>query len=297
MLPIISLDGLIVLDAIDKKGSFSAAAESLFRVPSALTYTVQKLESDLGVKLFERKGQRAELTLVGQLVLRQGREILAATSRLEEAVRQLETGWESSLTLAIDTVVPDLPLLQLVCEFTELGKQVTLNLSEESLGGGWDALYSGRADIAIGVTGELPKGQYHLVEIGQLEFVFALSPSHPLAQYGAPIPTEALLQFPSIVVADSSMALAQRSSGLFDSRQVIRVPNMQTKIKAQQLGLGVGYIPKHLILDALASGALVVCEVEISRPPQAVFLAWRKGSQGKALTWFAERLPHCDWQF
>ena len=33
---------------------------------------------------------------------------------------------------------------------------------------------------------------------------------------------------------------------------MIRVPNMQTKIKAQQLGLGVGYIPKHLILDALA---------------------------------------------
>ncbi|WP_297894109.1 LysR substrate-binding domain-containing protein [Shewanella sp.] len=297
MLPIISLDGLIVLDAIDKKGSFSAAAESLFRVPSALTYTVQKLESDLGVKLFERKGQRAELTLVGQLVLRQGREILAATSRLEEAVRQLETGWESSLTLAVDTVVPILPLLQLVGEFTELGKQVTINLSEESLGGGWDALYSGRADIAIGVTGELPKGQYHLVEIGQFEFVFALSPSHPLAQYGHPIPTEALLQFPSIVVADSSVVLAQRSSGLFDSRQVIRVPNMQTKIKAQQLGLGVGYIPKHLILDALASGELVACEVDIPRPPKAVFLAWRKGSQGKALAWFAERLPNCNWLF
>lgn len=297
MLPSISLDGLIVLDAIDRKGSFSAAAESLFRVPSSLTYTVQKLESDLGTKLFERKGQRAELTLVGQLVLRQGREILSTTSRLEEAVRQLETGWESSLTLAIDTVVPDLPLLQLIGEFTELGKQVTVNISEESLGGGWDALYSGRADIAIGVTGELPKGQYHVVEIGELEFVFALNPAHPLAQHAGPIPTEALLQFPSIVVADSSTALAQRSSGLFDSRQVIRVPNMQTKIKAQQLGLGVGYIPKHLILDALAARSLLACHVEMPRPPQAVFMAWRKDAQGKAKDWFTERLPQCDWQF
>lgn len=297
MLPSISLDGLIVLDAIDKKGSFSAAAESLFRVPSALTYTVQKLESDLGTKLFERKGKRAELTLVGQLVLRQGREILAATSRLEEAVRQLETGWESSLTLAIDTVVPDLPLLQLIGEFTELGKQVAVNISEESLGGGWDALYSGRADIAIGVTGERPKGQYHVVEMGELEFVFALNPAHPLAQHRDPIPTEALLQFPSIVVADSSTALAQRSSGLFDSRQVIRVPNMQTKIKAQQLGLGVGYIPKHLILDALATGALVACQVEIPRPAQKVFMAWRKDKEGKAQAWFTERLPQCAWLF
>ncbi|MGL4222950.1 MAG: LysR substrate-binding domain-containing protein, partial [Shewanella sp.] len=248
-------------------------------------------------KLFERKGQRAELTLVGQLVLRQGREILAATSRLEEAVRQLETGWESALTLAIDTVVPDLPLLKLIAEFTELGKQVTINITEESLGGGWDALYSGRADIAIGVTGELPKGQYHLVEIGMLEFVFALAPHHPLALFDHPIPTEALLQFPSVVVADSSTALAQRSSGLFDSRQVIRVPNMQTKIKAQQLGLGVGYLPKHLIRDELASGTLVACQVEIPRPAQPVFLAWRKGNLGKAQAWFAERLPNCDWLF
>ncbi len=297
MLPAISLDGLFVLDAIDKKGSFSAAAESLFRVPSAVTYTIQKLESDLGVKLFERKGQRAELTEVGLLVLRQGRDILTAASRLEDAVRQLETGWESSLTLAIDTVVPDLPLLKLIGEFNELGKQVTVNISEESLGGGWDALYSGRADIAIGVTGELPKGQYHLVEIGRLEFVFALAPHHPLAQFDHPIPTEALLQFSSVVVADSSMALAQRSSGLFESRQVIRVPNMQTKIKAQQLGLGVGYIPKHLIVDELASGALIACQLELPRPSQAVFLAWRKGGQGKAQAWFAERLPLCNWLF
>lgn len=297
MLPALSLDGLIVLDAIDRKGSFAAAAESLFRVPSALTYTVQKLEGDLGVKLFERKGQRAELTLVGQLVLSQGREILAAASRLEAAVRELETGWESSITIALDTVVPELPLLQLIGEFVELGKQVAVNISQESLGGGWDALYSGRADIAIGVTGELPKGQYHLVEIGQLDFVFALNPAHPLAQHQGIIPTQALQQFPAVVVADSSTSLAQRSSGLFDSRQVIRVPNMQTKIAAQQLGVGCGYIPRHLIAEALASGALIARELDIPRPPTPVFLAWRKGCTGKAQTWFTERLPLCAWAF
>lgn len=87
---VISLDALKVLDAIDKKGSFSAAAEALFKVPSALTYQVQKLESELGSRLFERKGTRAQLTEVGRLVLTQGREILAATARLEDAVRQLE---------------------------------------------------------------------------------------------------------------------------------------------------------------------------------------------------------------
>ena len=48
----ISLDSLLVLHAIVRKGSFAAAAaEELERVPSAVTYTVQRLGQDLGVKL------------------------------------------------------------------------------------------------------------------------------------------------------------------------------------------------------------------------------------------------------
>jgi DNA-binding transcriptional LysR family regulator len=37
----LSLDALLVIDAIDRKGSFAAAAHELHRVPSAVTYTVQ----------------------------------------------------------------------------------------------------------------------------------------------------------------------------------------------------------------------------------------------------------------
>ena len=40
----ISIDALQALDAIDRKGSFAAAATTLHKVPSALTYTIKKLE-------------------------------------------------------------------------------------------------------------------------------------------------------------------------------------------------------------------------------------------------------------
>ena len=43
----ISLEGLQVIDAIHRRGSFAGAAEELFRVPSTITYAVQKLEEDL----------------------------------------------------------------------------------------------------------------------------------------------------------------------------------------------------------------------------------------------------------
>ena len=78
----LSLDSLEVIDAIARKGSFAAAAESLFRVPSAITYTVRKLEEDLGVALFNRAGHRAELTEAGAELLREGRNLLNAASEL-----------------------------------------------------------------------------------------------------------------------------------------------------------------------------------------------------------------------
>lgn len=294
----LSLDALKVLDAIDTKGSFSLAAESLFKVPSALTYTMKRLEDELGIKLFDRSGQRAVLTEAGQMVLTQGREILKATVRLEEAVKQLATGWESSLVLAKDTVLPESVLFNIIGEFTELGKQVSISILDESLGGGWDALHTGRADIAIGVGKDLPKGEYNLHSIGDIEFVFAISAAHPLArstESDCVISNETLLHYPSIVVADTSVTLAQRSSGIFDSRQVIRVPSMQSKINAQKLGLGIGFIPKHLIGDEIVSGALLVRQTQVPRPKQTLYLAWKKQAEAKGVNWFVDKLSQANW--
>ena len=48
----ITLEALMVIDAIESRGSYAAAAEALDKVPSALSYIVQKLEEQLDVTLF-----------------------------------------------------------------------------------------------------------------------------------------------------------------------------------------------------------------------------------------------------
>ncbi|WP_421165267.1 LysR family transcriptional regulator, partial [Aeromonas dhakensis] len=52
----LTLEAIRVLDAIDRRGSFAAAADELGKVPSALSYTVQKLEDELDAMLFDRSG-------------------------------------------------------------------------------------------------------------------------------------------------------------------------------------------------------------------------------------------------
>jgi DNA-binding transcriptional LysR family regulator len=77
----LSFEVLEALDAIDRTGTFAEAAELLHRVPSSLSYLVQKLESDLDVALFDRTGRRARLTHAGRVVVEDGRRLLLAGRR------------------------------------------------------------------------------------------------------------------------------------------------------------------------------------------------------------------------
>lgn len=291
----INLESLRVLKTIQEKGSFAAAADALFKVPSALTYTVNKLESDLGVTLFDRSGHRAVLTASGQLILKEGQQLLDAANRLSEKVKELETGWEPRLTIAIDTILPVEMLFSLIGQFCELQKPVDIQVVEEVLGGGWDALHTQRADVAIGVNGEIASGLYDIAPIGQAELVFAVSADHPLAQMPEPIAANVVSQFPAIVVKDSSRSLPERSSGLFDARQTIHVSSMSQKIIAQQSGLGVGFLPLHWITPAIEQKTLVVKYTDIPRPPIPLYIAKAKTTQGKAAEWFYSAAQKLDW--
>ena len=78
----LTLEAIRVLDAIDRRGSFAAAADELGKVPSALSYTVQKLEDELDAMLFDRSGHRTKFTPAGRMLLEQGRLLLEAAEHL-----------------------------------------------------------------------------------------------------------------------------------------------------------------------------------------------------------------------
>ena len=135
----VSLDGLMVLDAIARRGSFAGAAEELYRVPSAVTYMVQKLEQDLRVQLFDRSGHRAKLTAVGEDLLKNGRPLLRAAADLEQRVQLVAKGWEPEVCIAHDQLVAGRRLYGLVEAFYEQGTSTRLTVSAEVLGGAWQA--------------------------------------------------------------------------------------------------------------------------------------------------------------
>ena len=287
---LITLDALQTLDAIERRHSFAAAAEELHRVPSAVSYTINKLEEDLGVELFDRSRRKAELTAIGRLILEHGRHILKASEELTALVRQAADGWETELRICIESVLRCDAIYDLIEEFQHIQPKTQIRLSEEVLSGSWDALIDDRCDLVIGAEGAAPASGFVQHALGQVIFDFAVAAEHPLTQLPEPLTASAILNYPTVIVSDSSQRLATRSAGLLDGRSRIYVPSIEHKIAAQCKGLGVGYLPHHRITEQLAQGQLVVLALDAARPPVEISVAWQRSNSGKALKWFVERL-------
>ena len=286
----LTLDALEVLDAIDRCGSFAAAGEELHRVPSAISYTVQKLEQRLGIEIFDRSHQRARLTPAGRHLLERGRELLRASDALARSVREIERGWEPELRIAVDALFPLAPLHPLIERFHAERRPTRLTVREEVLGGTWEALRLGRADLVIGAASRPSLPDVRTRAIGDVEPVFCCTPDHPLAREPAPVPPERIREHCAVAVADSSRASPPLSAGLLDDQLRLTVDSMSAKIDAQLAGLGVGFLPRHRIEPALERGDLVAIELATPRPPFATWMGWRASDKGRALDWFLSAL-------
>jgi DNA-binding transcriptional LysR family regulator len=287
----LSLDALQILDAIDRRGSFAAAGKALHKVPSTISYTVSKLEEDLGVQLFDRVGPRAHLTPAGEALLEEGRHLLRAARELEMRVRRVASGWEAELTVAVDSMFVPALLAEDVRAFNAVAEQTRMRLISESLSGTWEALLDRRADLLIGAAGEGPSGGGYVVEpLGVVRFVFAVAPSHPLATAPEPLGREQLAGHCAIAVADSARRLLPRTVGLLMGQETVTVPDMVTKFRLQCAGLGFGFLPEPYVRQAVREGRLVIRQVEEPKPDETFWLAWRTGEEGAALKWWRERM-------
>lgn len=289
-MPKLTLEALELVDAIDRGGSFSAAAELLNRVPSTVSYGVAKVEEELGVSLFRRNGPRIEITDAGRELLREGRLLLQAAGELERRVKRVASGWESELRIAIDSIIGAETLAPLVAAFDATPGATTLRLATDTLTGAWEALVDQRADLVLAPGAGPAGGGYRAVEVARLDFAYCVAPFHPLARAAAPVAEAALRAHRAVVVADSARRLPLRSTGFLSGQQMVVVPTMQAKLRLQAEGLGAGYLPLAYADPAVARGMLVKLDLENPRAAETLSLAWRVGESGKALEWWSQRL-------
>ena len=252
------LDVLIILDALEKEGSFAAASAKLFKTPSALSYTVHKLESDLNIQLLDRSGHRAKFTRTGQMLLEKGREVLHTVRELEKQAIKLHEGWENELVIGVDDTFPFSLLAPLIESFYQHHSVTRLKF----------------------INGVL----------GVLEQVFVVASHHPLAQEQEPLNRRTIRRFRAIVVGDNAQHANVSGSQVLDDQEAITVFDFKTKLELQISGLGCGYIPRYLAQRFLESGALIEKKVVAQIIFEPVWIGWNEQTAGLASAWWRDEI-------
>jgi len=293
----ITLEALEMLDAIDRRGSFAKAAEELEKATSALSYGVQKLEEQLDISLFRREGRRSVLTPAGRLVLEEGRIILEASARLADRAREVATGWEPRLRIALESLYSYPAFFAILAAFVQDHASIEVDVSESVLNGGWEALEQDRVDLVVGAPGPVPRQLgYRAIALGKPDLVPVIASRHTqahLAGDAAGLQT-VLPSMRRIITHDSSAAGVVRAAGLVDGTSRLFVQNIEQKQQAIQAGLGIGHLPRHRIHGQLETGELV--ELLLERDDKAEsYLAWKLSNRGRGLAALARMLAGDNW--
>ncbi|REL26252.1 LysR family transcriptional regulator [Thalassotalea euphylliae] len=280
----ITLEALLVLDAIDNRGSFAAAAEQLNKVPSALSYIVQKLEEQLSITLFVRQGRRSVLTPAGRHLLEEGRKVLGAVSKISEQAQTIAHGWEPKFRIGIDSIVDNQPLMEVLAKFLSDYPNVEVDISEHVMSGTWEALQEDRVDMVIGAPSPVPNHQgIRTVALGSLSQVLVAAPNHPISRLPSPVTKADIEDYRTIIVHDSARNAVPWTSNVIEQSQHFYVTSVSQKIAAIQAGIGVGFLPKARVAHLLADKVVSVIPTE-TPPIEAVFyMAWKVVNKGKGL--------------
>lgn len=288
----ISIEVLETLDAIDRRGSFAKAAEELNKATSAVSYSVQKLEEQMDIAIFRRQGRRSVLTPAGRLMLNGGREILQLTTLLGNKAKEVATGWEPRISIAIESHQSYSVFFAVLHKFLNEHPTVEIDICESVLNGGWEALEEGRVDLIVGSPGPVPaqKG-YRSIPLTRPDLVPVIASHHLLASLLTHPETfeAALPKARRVITHDTSVVEIARSEGLSSDGKMFYVQNIDQKVAAILAGIGIGHLPRQRIQKYLDSGKLIPLELGESAKYDN-FLAWKISNKGKGLNALTKRL-------
>jgi DNA-binding transcriptional LysR family regulator len=247
----VTLEQWKALISVVDSGGYEKAAEALKKSQSSVTYAVQKLQSQLGVKAFQVKGRKAVLTPTGEFLYRRARALVDEAEATERAAQKLSAGWEAEIGLAVDIAYPVWLLLECLQRFGAESPHTRIEVIESVLGGTAEALLKGQVQLAV--SGTVPPG-FLGEKLVPVRFIAVAHPQHPLHQLGRPLTMQDLRAHRHLVVRESDARRATRPR--LEATQRWTLTHMTSSIGAASRGYGYGWYPEYRIRDEIAAGTL-----------------------------------------
>jgi LysR family transcriptional regulator, low CO2-responsive transcriptional regulator len=275
----VSLHKLQVFCLVVELGGAGRAAEHLFVSQPVVSSHIRSLEERLGNTLFNRTGQRLELTPAGQAVYAWARDVLRKSTELERELAGLADGTAGAAAVATSMTVGSYLLPPILTEFTSThpGARIAAHVFDPNQI--WEAITSGLCDLGVPIARRIPHGRGLTGElVGQQDLVLTGAPeAWPPNQ---PITVTDLAELPFISTPRTSIRRELEDTelaalGITERDVVIEFGHPEAIKHAVRAGLGVALLFRASVAAELASGSLREIPIEGARPQLPVFVVWR----------------------
>jgi DNA-binding transcriptional LysR family regulator len=292
MLDRLTLDQLRALIAVSETGSFSAAARKLGRVQSAISQSVQSLEDTLGVELFDRDAKTPKLNERGRVLLQDAYGIVHGAGALRARAQSIAGDVEPELTLAVDSMFPNVVLIETLRAFGKEFPNVSVTLFTEGVGAAEQRIRDGVA--RLGIYSPLSTAASNDLEwepMTSIELIPVVATSHPLAKETPPIERHTLEKNVQLVLTDRT-PMSQNLRGGILSLRIWRFADLGTRLEFLLAGFGWCNMPRHLVAEHIRAGRLKELVLkERSNLALPMHVVYDRGRPpGKAGRWFIEDL-------
>ena len=251
----VSLKQWRILHAVIDCGGYAEAAKALYLSQSTISYTIAKLQEQLGVPLLRIEGRKAVLTPEGKALLERSRNILKEAIELEALARQLGQGCAGEVKLVVDQNCPAELLMRALSKFNALGYgSVVVKLREVAELKAEETLREQNVDLAIGES--VPLG-FLGEPLTEIEYVAVAHASHPLLALGRDVTGADLARHARIMVGQAAADDAPRGAGYLGIQHRWTMNSFDSAVAAVREGLGFAWLPQHRIRKWLEDGSLV----------------------------------------
>ena len=278
--------------AIADSGSLTRAAEILGLAQPALTQTVNRLEAEIGTRLFIRSRRGATLTEAGHAVIDDMRASLAYGNGALARARAIGTGISGELTIGFVSHALYEVLPRALRRFRELHPSVQFRLREMNNAELVESLERGHIDIALLHPPVSVNAKVHELKLGAEAMIAALPSTFKLADDGcvslAELAQQGLVWFPEQQVSGlrNEMLSAIRSAGHHVA--IVQEANRTLTVLAAVAG-GLGWSLLPCSVRALHHEGVRYAEVRDGAclPPYELAAMWRMRSRSSFADAFA----------
>jgi DNA-binding transcriptional LysR family regulator len=265
--------------AVVEEGSFSKAAERVYRTQPAVSIAVRRLEDEIGAPLFERSQKARVLTEVGELIYDHAKRILSLRDQALQGVAELKSLKRGRVRIGANESTSHYLLPQIILDYRKHYPDVMVEIFGYSSDQLPRKVLDGNVDFAL-MAFEPVDSDLESFPLLRDELVLIMNPDHPLAKRGSV--TVAQLGNESFLAHNVTTGSRQRVIETFAQHHTplnitLELATIETIKRFVQLKIGLGFVPRMCVAEELERGSLATVPVQELTYERTLWVTHRRG--------------------